>query len=378
MLVRASLVVVDEQAGVTRYQYLETLRHYALARLEVAQEIDTMRHRHALAIEALSWRSFHELSGDGRQAWFNLLGWNHANLRTAIEWCFGKGGHDALGCNIVAGLFKYLNTAPANRLDASHWSRMARARMSASLTPMARALLGILPMWVDRLSLSGTCEALTQALPAFEASGDIYMLMLTKHLLAREGYRIHRDYPRAAVLLDQAMTHARQLQQQTGRVEFVAHTISQWAILASLRGERDKALGYLYDALACIPGRPNRLIELSVAALLIGMRRYREAVPHLERCYTAAGLIGDAVTQLNAQSYLAWSAHFMGDSQAALGRIDGALAAARETLPAWHLQGGILIRARILIETGDLKQAEAGIVELIDRFHVNIGETPGW
>ena len=82
-LVDKSLVLVEERGPLNRYALLETVRQYALERLEQAGEVGRLRDRHADAFVALAESSEPNPATD--PAWGNLLGADAANLYAAID-----------------------------------------------------------------------------------------------------------------------------------------------------------------------------------------------------------------------------------------------------------------------------------------------------
>jgi predicted ATPase/DNA-binding NarL/FixJ family response regulator len=85
-LVDKSLVLADEQGGEERYRLLETLREYALERLDAAGETEYFRHRHAVFFLALAERAEPHLEGPEQVAWLDRLEQEHDNVRVALRW----------------------------------------------------------------------------------------------------------------------------------------------------------------------------------------------------------------------------------------------------------------------------------------------------
>jgi non-specific serine/threonine protein kinase len=67
-----------------RFWMLETIREHALGRLDVDDEAEGVRRRHAVHFLALAERA--ELRGPRQATWFERLELEHDNLRAAIEW----------------------------------------------------------------------------------------------------------------------------------------------------------------------------------------------------------------------------------------------------------------------------------------------------
>jgi len=82
-LVDRSLVFVEERGTLTRFAMLETIRHYALERLDLAGETSRMRDRHADTFLALAESTAPTLGSDVESD--DVLGSDAANLHAAID-----------------------------------------------------------------------------------------------------------------------------------------------------------------------------------------------------------------------------------------------------------------------------------------------------
>jgi predicted ATPase/DNA-binding CsgD family transcriptional regulator len=85
-LVDKSLVAVDEREGEARYRLLETIRQYALDRLDAAGERDTARERHLDHFLALAEAIAPELEGPDQDACLDRVEAEHDNFRAALNW----------------------------------------------------------------------------------------------------------------------------------------------------------------------------------------------------------------------------------------------------------------------------------------------------
>ena len=76
----------DTRSGDSRFRMLETIREYALERLERGSEADRIRRRHATYFVELSERASADLSTGQRDEWLDRLDDEHDNVRTALQW----------------------------------------------------------------------------------------------------------------------------------------------------------------------------------------------------------------------------------------------------------------------------------------------------
>jgi predicted ATPase/DNA-binding SARP family transcriptional activator/Tfp pilus assembly protein PilF len=89
-LVDKSLVFCEEQAGVTRYHFLETVHQYAQDRLIESGDAEETRKRHALYFLSLAEGAEQKLYEAEQAQWLDLLEQEHDNLRSALAWCLGE------------------------------------------------------------------------------------------------------------------------------------------------------------------------------------------------------------------------------------------------------------------------------------------------
>jgi predicted ATPase len=91
MLVENSLL--HEVAGVdaeSRFAMLETIREYALERLNARSEGEAQRKRHTNYYLALAERAEPETLGAQQVVWLERLEREHDNLRAALGWAIGQ------------------------------------------------------------------------------------------------------------------------------------------------------------------------------------------------------------------------------------------------------------------------------------------------
>ena len=140
-LVAKSMLSTDEaRDGSTRYRLLETLRQYALERLDDADDPDVWRRRHAE-----HYADFAEQAGDGMLGPDELTWRPRAmkevdNLRSAVSWSLDREDPDdrELAVRIVAGLSNEANSG--RTLEVGAWAERALPAAEHS-TPQRRALV---------------------------------------------------------------------------------------------------------------------------------------------------------------------------------------------------------------------------------------------
>lgn len=106
-LVDKNLVVVNTQATVTRYRLLETVRQYALERLETGGEAEAVRVRHRDYFLTLAEEAEPKLKGAEQAHWFAVLEAEHDNLRQAMACCMEKTERVEAGLRLGAVLWMF-------------------------------------------------------------------------------------------------------------------------------------------------------------------------------------------------------------------------------------------------------------------------------
>jgi predicted ATPase/class 3 adenylate cyclase/DNA-binding CsgD family transcriptional regulator len=143
LLVDKNLVAVEDSGQVARYRLLETMRHYAQARLDAAGETEGTRTRHRDHYLTLGEDAAPHLETADSPAWFARLDLDYPNLEAALQWSHHHGQYDQL-CRMVAAI------CPAWRsggLGARSWAQSGlqwiETALSADtlLSPRARGLL---------------------------------------------------------------------------------------------------------------------------------------------------------------------------------------------------------------------------------------------
>jgi predicted ATPase/class 3 adenylate cyclase len=124
-LVDKSLVVAEREHLDTRYRLLETIRSYALERLDDNDATDLMRRRHATWCAAFMAEVSAGVRGRDEPIWLQRVYREVDNIRAALTWAIGADDAD-LSMALLG--------------DFGHWSLMGR-RLGYMLGPWAAAAL---------------------------------------------------------------------------------------------------------------------------------------------------------------------------------------------------------------------------------------------
>jgi predicted ATPase/class 3 adenylate cyclase len=138
-LVQKSLVQRDP--GSERYSMYETIREFALEKLEEAGELAEARERMAWQAVLLAEDAEPHLLGVRRGEWLERLAENHDNLRAGLEWSIETDTAE-VGLRIVAGVWRFWQFR-GFLAEGRHWAEQVLAVPSAATPgrPRARALI---------------------------------------------------------------------------------------------------------------------------------------------------------------------------------------------------------------------------------------------
>jgi predicted ATPase/DNA-binding XRE family transcriptional regulator len=92
--------------GEARFTMLETIREYALERLEASGEEDMLRRQHAAYYLALAEGAEPQIQGAEQATWLDRLERDHDNLRAALSWALAAGATE-IGLRLAAALGEF-------------------------------------------------------------------------------------------------------------------------------------------------------------------------------------------------------------------------------------------------------------------------------
>jgi predicted ATPase/class 3 adenylate cyclase len=250
-----SLITVTEGAdGEPRLGMLETIREYALERLEQHDDSGGARRRHAAHYAAVAERAREQIEGPGQLAALDRLEAEHDNLRAALAWSLetpsaDQAGHPEQGERAVIGLrlvhalwpFWYQH---GHATEGRRWLQRAMDVASAAGgEPLARVAHG-LGVILDQLGEPD------QARQLFERSLAIWRELGQRAEQARELNSLaithrHLDVEAGRALLQEAIAISREV----GPPLRLAAALTNLGQLESASGHYDRAAAVLQEAL---------------------------------------------------------------------------------------------------------------------------------
>jgi predicted ATPase/DNA-binding CsgD family transcriptional regulator len=265
-----------------RFAMLETIREYALERLEESDAADAQRARHAGHFLAFAEAAAPELEGEGGVAWSGRVEDEHDNLRAALEYFVGCGDADR-EVRLVAAIWRFW-------FDQGYWDESRRA--------LERALASSSEVTSDWV------RALHGASWIAQRQGDVQPALS----FAEEGLRLSRE-------LEDAWLTGRSLR-------YLARPVwlgGDWDRANALYEESvrfSRAVGDLHNAATVVNHLAMRLLEAE---------EYRRAAELFEEALSMSRASGN-------QSSSSVNLLNLGDAELALGNLPVAAAYLTESL----------------------------------------------
>jgi predicted ATPase len=139
-LVTKSMVGAEQAGDTTRYQLLETLRHFARERISAGGDSDRFRRRHAAHYATFAERAGAGLMSAEELVWRPVVAAELDNLRAATAWALSAPSLDdvALGVVVLNALVPQLLAKPSWGIQS--WAGAALSRVD-QLDPAQRAVI---------------------------------------------------------------------------------------------------------------------------------------------------------------------------------------------------------------------------------------------
>ena len=337
-LLAKNLVRVERRGEESRYGMLETVREFALERLDEEGERAAARNRHAAIFLQFAERGAVGLEGPEQKTWLWRLEREHPNLREAFA-IFETIGDDAGYCRLATALslFWFTHTHAAEGLTRL---RRVLARETGETVERARALVAAGGLGyaagdyasAQRWLLDG--EALAESLAELElvAQAMLFQGAVAEHLGDESG---------AEFLFQQGLTVA----QENGYVWLIGETLPNLSDAAYRRGDLNLAEQYAREGIAPLRESGNAYMECqnlgNMAQVMLAHGDTRHAAIALQDSLDLAEEIESRWNVANAIAGAAAVAAARGRDEPAvrlLGAADAArVASGHPRLPHFHL-----------------------------------------
>jgi predicted ATPase/DNA-binding XRE family transcriptional regulator len=242
-LVDQSLVKSLEPAsGGPRLAMLETVREYALERLEASDEAETIRREHAAYFLAMAERAEEALTGPAQADWLDHLEAELDNLRAALTW---TSEHDPATAVRLAGALWRFWYVRGYLGEGRDWAQAALARGGGTLAERAKAFYAAGGLAQEQGDNAQATPLLEAGLAAARAAGEH---AVAAQCLSDLGFiaRNRGAYAQAAALHEEALA----LQREMGDRRAVACTLGNLGSIAQHRRDAAQAEALFAEALA--------------------------------------------------------------------------------------------------------------------------------
>ncbi len=135
------LQYIEEPDGEPRFVLLETIRAYALERLDMSGEAEAVRRQHTDYYLALAEAAAPQLHGAEQRVWLDRLDAEHGNLRAALAWSQTLPSGADVGLRLAGALwlFWFLH---GHVSEGRKWAATVLVREVKTLAVRAKALIG--------------------------------------------------------------------------------------------------------------------------------------------------------------------------------------------------------------------------------------------
>jgi tetratricopeptide (TPR) repeat protein len=251
-----------QPGGEPRFAMLETVREYALERLEASNEAESIRQAHAAFSLKLAEEAEAELTGPRQADWLDRLEADLDNLRAALAWTIPK--DPAMALRLAGALWRFWYVR-GYLSEGRAWAEAALAQDGGrgSETERAKALCVAGDLAQEQGDYAHATPLLEAGLAAARAAGE---RAIAAQCLSGLGFiaRNQGAFEQAAALHGEALA----LQREIGDRRGVACTLANLGSIAQNRREADQAETLFAEALATFRALGDRPLAADVAANL--------------------------------------------------------------------------------------------------------------
>jgi predicted ATPase/class 3 adenylate cyclase len=369
LLDKSLLRQVAEQEGEPRFEMLETIREFALEKLEEGADTGAVERVHAEYFLALAERAEPRLWGPEDATWLDRLEQEHDNMRAALSWALEH--EEAELALKLSGALRWFWHMGGYYGEGRSWleAALTNERHTSSARARAEALEGVGWLANQQGDLERAETAAEQGLQLCAEAGLGVVVAADLQNVLGDGARHRGDYERAAELLEQSLALHKAAKDTRG----VAWSLGNLANVASDCGTYERAKALYEEGLELaralggaellgaylislgdeylLEGNPEKAMELNEEAAELYRRRGRKGAlqvalnnlgwaaligdDHLkaealhEECLMMCKELGDRLTGSDSMEGLACVAGARGEAERAA-KLFGAAEALRE------------------------------------------------
>lgn len=236
-LVDKSLVQKGEAAkGESRFAMLQTIREYALERLEASgEEVLTKRALAAYCLVLAEEETAEQSGGDGAE-WLERLTFEHDNFRAALDWLIEM-GETEWGLRLGAALFRFWEMREFLAEGRSRLDRLLKLpRAAAPTKARARALFAAGVLSVDQGDFPSADVLFRESIEITRQLGDRQGTAAALNALAVKARDVG-DVLVARALFEESLSVWREV----GDQKAIARSLSNLANVVKLQGDPERA-----------------------------------------------------------------------------------------------------------------------------------------
>ena len=253
-MVDKSLVQQVEQAkGESRFVMLETIREYALEKLEASGEEALTKRAHAAYCLVLAEEEATEQSGAEGAEWLERFAVEHDNFRAGLEWLTETGDAE-WGLRLGAALFRFWEMREYLAEGRDRLGKLLKLAGAAAPTKArARALFAAGVLAGEQGDYASADALIRESLDIARQLGDKQGVAVSLNALAVIA-RDRGDVPVARSLFEESLVLWREL----GDQKAVARSLSNLANIVKLQGDNARARSLYAECLSIFRGLGDR------------------------------------------------------------------------------------------------------------------------
>ena len=240
---------VEPAEGESRFVMLETIREYALEKLEASGEEALTRRAHAAYCLVLAEEEAKEQSGAEGAEWLERFALEHDNFRAGLEW-LTETGDAAWGLRLGTALFRFWEMREYLAEGRARLDKLLKLAGAASPTKVrARALFAAGVLAGEQIDYASADALISESLDIARQLGDMQGAAVSLNALAVHA-RDRGDVPVARSLFEESLVLWRALSDQKA----VARSLSNLASIVKLQGDNARACSLYAECLSIFQG----------------------------------------------------------------------------------------------------------------------------
>ncbi len=244
---------VEQGKGESRFVMLETLREYALEKLEVSGEAALTKRAHAAYYLVLAEENATESSEAEGAGWLERLGLEHDNFRAGLEW-LTETGNAEWGLRLGTALFRFWEVREYLAEGRDRLGRLLKLTEAGATTKLRmRALFAAGVLAGEQGDYASAAALINESQDIAQALGDKTGVAVSLNALAVFA-RDRGDVEVAHILFEASLGLWRELDDQKA----VARALSNLANVVKLQGEYGRARELYVECLSIFRGLGDR------------------------------------------------------------------------------------------------------------------------